>query len=382
MTDFVPALRTGVSSDPSLERPAGVEIRQDLEPAGGLPVEPPSYEGRLEIHKRFVDGEEIEAIELDSVGSAANRIEEALFELHQNDEYPLPVSDTTIPIPDGDPVRITTLEAPHRLFDAWLRRSASEDGKTLFEESEHGIELSRARMSALDPILETSAHDLLLGVWDSHRKGPQGQVRIPRSFTSSLIGIEPREQAKFAARKDPLNLGDASESKSADKGATKKLSELGLSSVPPQRSIPYREDENGAAKTFGGRVADHRGGVSISSARYLGYLSLSGLRHLGFERYDPVETRTLLALLALYGVCLRAAAGWDLRARCSLVPVGALTFNLVGADGSREELAVGLEDAKRAFEDQVAAVGVNDRSVHLKASDDLEKLVAANITAS
>lgn len=381
MTDLVSALRTGVSSDPSLDRPAGIEIRQDLEPPGGLPVEPPSYEGRLEIHKRFIDGDAVEAIELDSVGSAANRIEDALFELYRNGEYPLSVSDTTIPIPDDEPVTISTLEAPHRLFDAWLRRSSSGDGKTLFEDSDHGIELSRARMSALDPILETSAHDLLFGTWDSHRKGPHGQVRVPRSLTTSLIGIEPREQAKFAARRDPLNLGDASESKGADKSA-KKLSELGLSSVPPQRSIPYREDEDGAKKTFGGRVADHRGGVSISSARYLGYLSLTGLRRLGFERYDPVETRVLLATLALYGICLRAASGWDLRARCSLVPAAELTFNLVGADGSREKLRLGLAEAKSAFDAQAAAVSINDRSVHLKASDALEKLVAANITAS
>lgn len=384
VSDFVSALRTGVSSDPSLERPAGIEIRQDLEPAGGLPVEPPSYEGRLEIHKRFIDGEAVKAIELDSVGSAANRLEEALFELYRNGEYPLPVSDTTIPLPDGEPVTITTLEAPHRLFDAWLRRSAAEDGEGDFQDSEHGLELSRARMSALDPILETSAHDLLLGVWDSHRKGPHGQLRVPRSFTSTLIGLEPHEQARFAARRDPLNLGDASESKGGgkEKGARKKLSEEGLSSVPPQRSIPYEDDGNGRAKDFGGRVADHRGGVSISSARYLGFLSLSGLRHLGFGNYDPVEVRVLLATLGLYGVLLRAAAGWDLRARCSLVPAAPLSFNLVGPTGERQPLELGLAEVKQAFEEQVARVGITDRSVHLRAGSDLEKLVAENVTAA
>jgi CRISPR-associated protein Csb1 len=374
------ALREGVASAPSTKRPAGIEIRQDLEPAGGLPVQPPSYEGRLEIHDRHIDGEERSTVELDSVGSAANRIEEVLLDLHRAGEYPLPVSDTTVPIPDGDPVTITTLEAPHRLFDAWLRLSASEEGDGTFESSERGQELTRAHLGALDPILEASSHDLLLGAWDSHRKGPHGQLRIARALTSSLIGLDPVEQGQFAARRDPLNLGDASESK-GDKDV-KRLSEKGLSSIPPQRRIPYEENGKGEAKRFGGRVADHRGGVSITSARYLGYLSFPALRRLDFSRYEPVEVRVLLATLALYGVALRCAAGWDLRARCTLLAAGPLALNLVAADGTREAIGLHLDDLRGSFEEQVAAVGVEDRSVHLEAGEALEKLVAAHVVAA
>lgn len=378
--DLLTVFRDGLVSEPSTERPAGIEIRQDLEPAGGLPVQPPSYEGRLEIHNRHIDGELRKTVELDSVGSAANRIEDVLLELHRNGDYPLPVSDTTVPIPNGEPVKITTLEAPHRLFDAWLRLSSGDGGSATFEVSERGQELSRAHLQALDPIFETSAHDLLFGAWDSHRKGPHGQVRIARAFTSSLIGLDPTEQAQFAARRDPLNLGDASESKGDRKA--KKLSGLGLSSLPPQRSIPYEEDAEGKAKSFGGRVTDHRGGVSITSARYLGYLSFPALRRLGFERYDPVDVRTLLALLALYTVALRCAAGWDLRARCTLTASGPLDMQLVTADGRRESIELSLANAKRLFEEQAKAVGVKDRSVHLEASEELKRLVAANVTTT
>ncbi|HVY76888.1 MAG TPA: type I-U CRISPR-associated RAMP protein Csb1/Cas7u [Solirubrobacterales bacterium] len=378
--DLMSALREGVASEPSAARPAGIEIRQDLEPAGGLPVQPPSYEGRLEIHKRHIDGDEHLTVELDSVGSAANRIEEVLLDLHRAGQYPLPVSDTTVPLPDGDPVTITTLEAPHRLFDAWLRLSASEDGDGSFETSERGQELTRAHLGALDPILETSSHDLLFGAWDSHRKGPHGQLRIARALTSSLIGLDPVEQAQFAARRDPLNLGDGSESK-GDKQA-KRLSEQGLSSIPPQRRIPYEENEKGEARRFGGRVADHRGGVSITSARYLGYLSFPALRRLGFTRYDAVEVRVLLATLALYAVALRCAAGWDLRSRCTLLATGPLALSLVAADGTRESIELDLDGLRKLFEEQVAAVELEDRSVHLEAGAALEKLVAANMTAA
>jgi CRISPR-associated protein Csb1 len=381
--DLLAALREGVSSEPRDSRPAGIEIRQALEPAGGLPVQPPSYEGRLEIHKRHVDGDSgepelREAIELDSVGSCANRIEEALLELHRSGDYPLPVSDTTIPIPNGDPVTITTLEAPHRIFDAWLRLSASDGGGGTFESSERGLDLAQAHLGALDPILEASAHDLVLGAWDSHRKGPNGQLRIARALTGSVIGLDPEEQAQFAARRDPLNLGDGSD---AGKDA-KRLSEKGLSSLPPQRSIPYEEDDEGNPKGFGGRVTNHRGGVSITGARYLGYLSFPALRRLGFSRYEPVAVRTLLASLALYGVALRCAQGWDLRARCALLASGTPELRLVHADGRREPIELSLEGARSLFDELVREVSVEDRSVHLQASDELESLVAKSVVSA
>lgn len=370
-------LRAGLTSDAAGDRPAGVEIHQTLEPAGGLPVWPPSYEGRLEIHDRHLDGEVRRTIELDTVGSSANRLEEVLLDLHRSGQYPLPVSDTKVPSTDG-PITITTLEAPHRMFDAWLRLSVGDDGETAFEATELGRALSGAHPGALDPLLETSAHDLLLGVWDSHRKGPHGQVRIARALTSSVIGLDPVEQASFAARRDPLNLGEASEIGPAGE----RLSKQGLSSVPPQKSIPYEEGRDGRPKGFGGRIADHRGGVSITSARYQGYLSFPALRRLRFVEYDDVDVRVMLASLALYSVALRCAEGWDLRARCTLVAAGAPEFRLVHADGRRETIAVTVASARALFDSTVAAVEIKDRSVHLQAGAKLEKLVQASIASS
>ena len=75
---IIDQLREGLADKPSTHRPMGLEFRQDLSPAAGAPVQPPSYQGDLEIHKRHVDGEIRDAVELDSVGSSANRIEELL----------------------------------------------------------------------------------------------------------------------------------------------------------------------------------------------------------------------------------------------------------------------------------------------------------------
>ncbi|MGH3949858.1 MAG: type I-G CRISPR-associated RAMP protein Csb1/Cas7g [Pseudonocardiaceae bacterium] len=362
--DLLSALRDGLSDEPSTRRPSGIEIRQDLLPAAGLPVQPPSYEGRLEIHDRHVDGERRSVIELDSVGSAANRLEEVLLDLYRASRYPLPVSTTTVEPSDGEPIPITTLEMPHRVFDAWLRLSAAaDDGGGAFEDSPRGMELSLAHSGALDALLETSAHDLLLGVWDSHRKGPHGQVRIGRSLTTSMIGLDPIEQAQFAARRDPLNLGEGSEVKGA-----KKLSEQGLSSIPPQKRIPYEANPVG-------RVEGYNGGVAITAARYLGFLSFAALRRLGFERYDPVETRVLLASLGLYALTLRASAGWDLRARCVLTASDDLELTLVGPEKRREPFALSVEEAERLFSEAVERVGVADRSLHLEAGPTLNNVV-------
>jgi len=357
-SDLSDVLRTALSDDPSSNRPAGIEVQLRLLPTGDLPVMPPSYEDQLEIHERHLDGRRREAIELDSVGSAANRIEEVLQALERADRYPLPVSTTTIEPATGGPITISTLEVPHRVFDAWIRLSDAPDGTGKFEDGDRGKELSLAHSGALDPILETSAHDLLFGVWDSHRKGPHGQVRIARSLTTTLIGLDPIEQTRIAARRDPLNLGEDSE---LPRGV-KKLSEQGLSSIPPQRL---------------------RGGVSITEARYSGFLSFSSLRRLGFAKYDAVAVRTMLAALALYAVLLRCASGWDLRAGCALVPAGEPSLVLAAPPGGESgPLALSLAEAEALFRAAVEEVGIEDRSVNLKAGKALNDLVDKAIAAT
>lgn len=355
--DIIEILREGLESTPKANRPAGIEIRQTLRPAAGMSVKPPSYEGDLEIHDRQIDGVVQKAIELDSVGSSANRIEDALIELFEAGDYPLPVATTTINPGAGQPeITISTLAAPHRSYDGWLRLSENEDG-VRFEDTEQGHDLTLAHMKRLDALLETSAHDLLFGAWDSHRKGPHGQVRIARSLTTTLLGLNPQVQQPIAARRDPLNLGEASD---LPKGA-KKLSEQGLSSIPPQRT---------------------KATVSIDEALFQGYLSFPSLRRLGFEGYDATEVRVMLALLALYGIMLRDDQGWDIRSGAAFVPESPMTFILARPDGSREELKLDVIEARELLDSAIAKVGIKDRKVRLQAGETLNDLVAKSITAA
>jgi CRISPR-associated protein Csb1 len=355
---IIDVLREALTDQPTIGRAAGIEVRQDLVPPNGQPVMPPSYEGELEIHARHLDGGVRDVIELDSIGSSANRVEEGLLEEYRAGRYPLPVSSTTIDAGNGQTFAISTLEAPHRVFDAWIRLATHPDSDVAFEATQQGEELSLAHASALDPILETSAHDLLLGTWDSHRTGPGGQVRIARSFTSTILGLDPREIVTVAARRDPLNLGEAKDLR-APKGM--KLSEQGLSSIPPQR---------------------RRSGVSVSEARFIGFLSFAALRRLRFERYDDADARVVLAALCLHGLRLRENAGWHLRSECDLIPTSDMQFELLRSGGEqREELRLTLDDTRALLTEAAEKVGVADRSVHLVGGPHLTPLVDRALAA-
>lgn len=354
----IDTLREALSDEASTGRPAGIEIRQELEAPYGQPVMPPSYEEPLEIHPRHLDGEVRNVIELDSIGSSANRVEEGLLDEYRAGRYPLPVSSTTIDAGHGQTFSISTLEAPHRVFDAWIRLATQRGSDIAFEATEHGQELSLAHAGALDPILETSAHDLLFGVWDSHRTGPGGQVRIARSFTSTVIGLDPQPIVTTAARRDPLNLGEAKDVK-APKGM--KLSEQGLSSIPPQRRRP---------------------GVSVSQARFVGFLSFAALRRLRFERYDNADARVLLAALCLHGLRLRESAGWHLRSECDLIPTSDMRFELLRTAGEqREPFTITLDDSRELMASAAERACIKDRSVHLVGGPHLTPLVARALDA-
>lgn len=355
-------LALGLGDDRAPNRPAGIEVRQRLAPPFGQLTMPPVYtleEGsRLEIHPRTIEGRERLVAELDSVGSSANRLEEALLDEHRAGRYGLPLAETVITA-GGQTFSITTLEAPHRVFDAWIRYGEVPGTGVRFEDSEQGRELTLAPMHALDPILETSSHDLLFGTWDSHRTGPSGQVRIARSFTSTVLALDPKPVVTRAARRDPLNIGEEKDIKLA-KG--QKLSERGLSSIPPVRRRP---------------------GVSIEEAVFVGFLSFASLRRLRFERYDDTAARVLLAAIALHALALRVEQGWSLRSECELIPTSELELGIVRAGGEeRETVPLRPEDTEALLGRARAALGLDDRSVRLEGGQELTSLVEKAIAGS
>ena len=141
-----------------------------------------------------------------------------------------------------------------------------------------------------------------------------------------------------------------------------KLSEQGLSSIPPQRRRP---------------------GVSISEARFLGFLSFAALRRLRFERYDNADVRILLAALCLHGLRLRETAGWHLRSECDLVPSSDMCFELLRTGGQqREQFTLTLDESRALLTEAAKQAGIKNRGVDLVGGPHLTPIVKKALEAS
>ena len=217
-------------------------------------------------------------------------------------------------LPPHLPTKITSLELPHRHADAYLRDS--EVNAVAFDKTPLGEALVKA--TGVDPgaLVGWFPHSLYLGFWQSHR-GKQTAAKHPRAWQSSIIGWNPAvEQSEIegadrrferrGTKGDPLNL--AADAK-GDKG--KKLSEEGHGQVP-----------------FGGKGTseERRGPQPVSFERIVQQASLSFpiLRQVATRPTtaapDPVHTRVLSALLALWSFRIKFGQPFVLRTGTTLEP--------------------------------------------------------------
>jgi CRISPR-associated protein Csb1 len=118
-----------------------------------------------------LNGREAWCVLVDSVQSQANRLEEALLSALR--EGVIRLSYVTVDFSEAGLTgitEITSLEAPHRVYDAILRDS-SLNGQP-FMKGELGIRLAEAKLGNATALLETSPTALLLGVNHSARGQP------------------------------------------------------------------------------------------------------------------------------------------------------------------------------------------------------------------
>ncbi len=186
------ALNQAVAKDAAFRR------RRRLQPVGGIgdKIFPPTYPGEIGrnpppqhvFERRRIDGAEIWCVLLDSVQSQANRLEEALLEAARANRIALPRLTVDFASAGLNSIgEITSLDAPHRVFDAILRDSLL-DGTPLME-SNVGNGLKEATAKDASPILEASPSALLFGVWNSTGKGGGIGAKFARAIVSEIIGI-------------------------------------------------------------------------------------------------------------------------------------------------------------------------------------------------
>jgi CRISPR-associated protein Csb1 len=195
-----------------------------FQPVGGAGrvVSPPTYpvSGRERdpnlaylIGDRLVGREQRRVVVLDQEPSQANRVEEALRDAWDARRVRLPMFELRAPTGRGE-IRLTSLDFPHRYADAYVRDSMIDSVR--FDHSPVGQRLRSITAADVRPLFEREPCSLLLGAWDSHRKGRW--PKFARLFSAVMFGLDPVPGRRMGGRLDPVNLTGAIDDKGKAEG--------------------------------------------------------------------------------------------------------------------------------------------------------------------
>ena len=383
---------------------AALRRRQRLQPAGGQgdKLFPPTYPGERDnapprhvYERRRLNGEDVWCVLIDSVQSQANRLEERLLEVIE-----APCDDEKLPIPhvvvdfseaklDGI-TRITSLDAPHRVYDAILRDSLL--GNTPFMESAEGQRLAKASAGDASALLEISPTALLFGAWHSTGQGGGLGAKFARCLVSEIMGIDVPVDEAVNQRTGEIN------ARTAGRRTGSRIDPLGiLSKVKiykaqdnPNDWTPREEDAetketNNEPVLYGGKPGKPGGrpsiinhgniapsieplGVTCDHAEHTFVLSFAALRRLRFGGSErDAAGRSLLAALGLVALAEQDACGYALRSRCDLVCEDRAPLELVHPDGTTENIEIGREAAHKLYKDAFQDAKAEDAKFNLSA---------------
>ncbi|MDP2953352.1 MAG: type I-U CRISPR-associated RAMP protein Csb1/Cas7u, partial [Chloroflexota bacterium] len=325
------------------------------QPAGGPgdKVFPPTYtegnrQGVYATESRYLDGQEVPCVLLDSVQSQANRMELALLEECETHGVPLPVITvdfTGYNLPK--PFRVTSLEAPHRVVDALLRDSEM-DGVS-FRKSPVGKRLDSVDMKNATALFELCPSALVFGMWDSTGERGGLGVKFQRAMVSEIVGFHAVPGKRTRSRIDPaqilLSAGPLYEAKHGGWTLEEGEAKCEEKGNPVRYARTKEKGESGRPSQANlGNVTPSitpDGGFTISKAIQTTVLSLAALRRLRFpldgngtsNSNVDLAARTALAAQALYAAALVREHGADLRSRCLLVPTGSIVWELLDRPG-------------------------------------------------
>ena len=182
-----------------------IVVKAVYQPVGGAggTVMPPTYpvanserdpNAKYLIGERLADGEQRRTVVIDQEPSQANRVEEALRNARDAGRLRLPMFELRAVTPAGE-IRLTSLDFPHRYADAYLRDSTV--GGVRFDLSPVGQRLRATTVADVRPLYEREPCSLLLGAWDSHRKGRW--PRFARLYAAMMYGLDPVAAGAWAA---------------------------------------------------------------------------------------------------------------------------------------------------------------------------------------
>lgn len=337
---------------------AALRRRQRLQPVGGQgdKIFPPTYpgEGRRDASPRHVferrrlNGAEVWCVLIDSVQSQANRLEESLLAAIRDGGVGIPhvTVDFTGRGLDGI-AEITSLDAPHRVYDAILRDSLL-DGQP-FMESALGERLAKARLEDASALLEASPTALLFGSWHSTGEGGGLGAKFARSLVSEIVAIGvPVEEVVVNKRTGEVDF------QTSGRRTGSRIDPLGvLRKVDVYRGEAGWDTDKARAGKNAKQVRpseiNHGNitpsitplGITCEYAEHTFVLSFASLRRLRFgSPQKDAAGRALLAALGLLALTEQDARGYALRSRCDLVCEDRAPLELVHPDGGTDEIAL------------------------------------------
>lgn len=344
---------------------AAIRRVRRLQPAGGPgdKIFPPTYPGertneppRHVFEYRRIRDRDVFCVLVDSVQSQANRLEEALGAARDAKQLAFPAitvdfSGTTV----ADIGHITTLDAPHRVFDAIIRDS--QLGDTRFRDTDEGRRLTLARTSNARAVFELSPTALVFGAWNSTGEGGGLGAKFPRCVVSEIMGVgvatephAPDAPAKHSgqrtgSRVDPLGIRSGVKVYKQTNGEWHISRPAGVKDAKEVR--PSEVNHSNIAPSV------QPLGVSVDYLQHTFVLSCAALRRLRFASKSgapgevDIAAQVALAALGLAAAVLQDQVGYALRSRCDLViedgqPSG---FEIILGNGKAEMVALDVEHA-------------------------------------
>ena len=357
-------LRQAVARDSAIRRTL------HLQPANGLgaqilpptyPVSGPDEPPRYVYGRRRDDHDDGWYAVVHSVRGEAKRLKQVLREVADDDARPpIPCVSVHVATPGLSSLeRITSIDAPHGVYDAVVR-NALLDGVP-FMQSGEGRRLAAATKRDATAVLELAPSALVFGAWNSDGEDRGQGPRFARVLVSEMIAVD--------TLVDEVVTNEAT-------GETEPRT--------ASRGVIWRNDPTGIKRSIGRLAGDmdwtHDGaparpevvpmGVSCAYVELLSVITLAGVRGLAFG--TPARDRagrTLLAAMVLLAVCEGDAQGYFLRSGCLLVPDGIARCEIVHRDGGTEVVAVDRETAQSVYRDafaQAEAAGFGFKWLTLK----------------
>jgi CRISPR-associated protein Csb1 len=381
----------------------------EYQPAGGpgSKVFPPTYEGGRyategpKPPRQSADGSgvvvEFERVLLDSVQSQANRMEMALLHAWEREELTLPVITVDFgPANDGLPanqklakvLRITSLEAPHRIADALLRDSLHSVENKKFRECSVGKALDNVDARNATALFQYCPTALVFGLWDSTGPKGGGGAKFARALVAEIVGQDAQIGVKTSSRIDPAQI-------MKEAGPLYRTKDGGWT-LNKEDALKEKNKEVQLGKDGKPSEANHgnvmpsidRGGATLNRAVQTVVLSLTALRRLSFplngkkaQRAVDDTARTALAALGLCASTLAREQNQDLRSRCQLFATAPYLWELLDEPGAEpKRFTLDRGGALKMFGEAVkAATGAGlpwqKEEVVLKPSPQLVELV-------